>query len=71
MSHFWLDQKFPESLEEWQKSPLVHPYTCPNRDDGTHITNDRDLGVLKVVGPNELECPTCDWKQTVKNDFLN
>lgn len=56
------DFKFPESLEEWQESPMVHPYTCPNRDDGNHLET-RDLGVLTVVGLRDLKCDTCGYTQ--------
>lgn len=52
----------PGSLREWQASPLVHPYTCPNRSDGRH-TETRDLGMLDVTDTNTLECPTCGYTQ--------
>ena len=65
MSHFLYNEKFPETLQEWQESRLVHPYTCPHRGDGSH-TRTKDLGVLSVVDNHNLKCDDCGYTQYVK-----
>lgn len=40
----------------------VHPYTCPNRNDGRHLDNGVDLGCL-VATENGWVCPHCDYRQ--------
>lgn len=59
---------FPNTLQEWQDSPLVHPYTCPNRGDGNHVET-RDLGVLEVTGEGTLKCPSCGYTQEQLDGF--
>jgi hypothetical protein len=54
---------FPTNLDEWQASPMVHPYTCPNRSEPGHVTT-RDLGVLTVVEGTWLRCDSCGYEQT-------
>ena len=71
MSNFLFNEKFPESLKEWQESVLVHPYTCPNRGDGKHVENRRDLGILSVVGPRDLKCDTCGYVQHLEKVHFN
>ena len=67
---FLYNLPFPKTLQEWQESPLVHPYTCSNRGDGYHLENDRDLGVLEVTGPSTLYCPTCDYTQELDDERM-
>lgn len=61
-SPFW-QQPFPSNMREWQASHMVHPYTCPNRGDGQHVDNGRDLGVLTVIDDTHLICDSCGYEQ--------
>lgn len=61
---FWL-REFPTTLAEWQASPMVHPYTCPDRSSTEHYDNGRDRGVLTVVDESLLRCDVCGYEQTV------
>lgn len=50
------------ALNEWQRSGFVHPFTCPNRDDGHHVEQFGDVGVL-VATRDGWCCPSCSYTQ--------
>jgi hypothetical protein len=54
-----------ERLNEYQRCGWVHPFTCPNRDDGKH----RDEGVL-VAAVEGWYCPDCDYTQNWCHEFM-
>jgi len=56
------------SLNDYQRSGLMHPFTCPNRGDGQHRTTS-DLGVLSATTDGWM-CPNCDYTQSWAHDFM-
>lgn len=51
-----------EFLNNWQKNPRFHPYTCVYRGDGNHNMYDGDLGSL-LATENGWVCRDCDYTQ--------
>jgi hypothetical protein len=51
-----------EALNDWQTQRLGHPFTCPDRMDGTHPERFGDFGVL-VATTDGWVCPDCDYTQ--------
>jgi hypothetical protein len=50
-----------DSLNRYQESGLMHPYTCPNRGTG-HPDGAADRGVL-VATVDGWTCPDCTYTQ--------
>lgn len=47
----------------------IHPFTCPNRGDGSHRKAYGDLGAL-VATTRGWICPFCDYTQDWAHDFM-
>lgn len=54
-----------DALNAWQACGWVHPFTCPNRDDGRHF----DDSVLHA-DTTGWKCPFCKYIQTWAHDFM-
>lgn len=57
------------ALENWQRSGVVHPFTCPHRTDGAHEQRYGDLGAL-VPETSGWFCPDCGYSQLWCHDFM-
>jgi hypothetical protein len=52
-----------EALNERQRNPRFHPYTCGNRSAPGHVEREgQDVGQL-VATPQGWACPDCDYTQ--------
>jgi hypothetical protein len=56
------------SLLEYQQTGVMHPFTCPNRNDGGHELT-TDLGVL-VPTATGWACASCAYTQDWAHDFM-
>lgn len=52
-------------LNEWQAAGHVHPFTCPNRDDGKH-----EDGAVLVASTGGWFCPYCKYAQDWAHEFM-
>ena len=50
------------NLNHNQNRGVVHPFTCPNRDDGEHREFNGDLGALVATRRGWI-CPWCNYTQ--------
>ena len=51
------------ALNTFQNTDHIgHPFTCPNRGDGHHKNDGRDLGLLTATGRGWV-CYSCDYMQ--------
>jgi hypothetical protein len=64
----WTDEQI-NNLNEYQECNWVHPFTCPNRGDGKHIRNKRDLSVLTATKTGWI-CLCCGYTQNWAHDFM-
>jgi hypothetical protein len=55
------------NLHAWQRSPMSHPFTCPNRSDHPDVDNDSDMLIPTVRG---WICQFCDYTQDWAHDFM-
>jgi len=58
-----------DSLNEYQKDAIFHPFTCPNRGDGPHRETHNQLGLL-IATKDGWVCPDCFYTQTWAHDFM-
>lgn len=58
-----------KNLEEFQRSGVMHPFTCANRGEPGHFDNGVDHGVL-VPTVRGWICQCCDYKQNWAHDFM-
>jgi hypothetical protein len=56
-------------LNEFQNAGYVHPFTCPNRDEG-HGEFNGDKGAL-VATVRGWICPFCDYAQDWAHDGMD
>lgn len=65
----WTDEEV-DALNIWQASPNVHPFTCPNRGDGSHEeVEGEDLGQLLATEDGWV-CLDCDYEQKWAHAFM-
>jgi hypothetical protein len=58
-------------LRNWQRSPMVHPYTCRQRDDSHRWVEEfGDYGALLPTRRGWV-CLDCDYTQDWAYDFPN
>lgn len=57
------------ALNDFQRNGRMHPFTCPNRGDGNHRRDSRDLGLLEATA-NGWRCPDCDYTQQWAHPFM-
>jgi hypothetical protein len=55
-----------KKLNEYQRCDWVHPFTCPNRDDGKHAFDTLIAG----VDSRGWICAYCDYTQDWAHDFM-
>lgn len=56
-----------ESLNDYQKSRAIHPFTCGgNRTDEHHL----DREGLLVATEDGWVCPYCNYRQNWAHDFM-
>jgi hypothetical protein len=53
------------ALNRWQRIGWVHPYTCPNRDDGQHASD----AVLMATVRGWI-CPYCSHTQDWAAEYM-
>ena len=60
-----------EALNLYQRRSPMHPFTCPDRDDGNHAVLDGefDFGIL-VATPSGWICPDCDYRQEWAHNWM-
>ena len=58
-----------ETLAHNQMSGVLHPFTCPNRGDGSHREAYGDKGAL-VATVRGWICPFCDYTQDWAHAFM-
>ncbi len=51
-----------DALNATQRNGIIHPFTCPNRGNGTHVNHNGDLGALTAT-ENGWICLSCGYKQ--------
>lgn len=54
-----------EVLNGWQRSGVVHPFTCRHRGEDGHGVDD-----VLVAGPDGWHCPSCDYTQTWAHRYM-
>lgn len=57
------------NLNNYQKSGMFHPFTCPNRQDGNHRNIFGDKGAL-VATVDGWICPFCNYTQNWAYEFM-
>lgn len=65
----WTDEQVA-ALNRWQKSGVVHPFTCGNRDKSGHGWDREvgDYGVLEAT-PGGWVCRACGYRQPWAQSF--
>lgn len=58
-----------QNLLDFQQANYMHPFTCANRGDGSHIIVFGDLGTL-VPTVRGWVCLCCDYTQDWAHDFM-
>jgi hypothetical protein len=61
------------ALLEWQYRQDVHPFTCPNRDNGKHRLRrerDADLGALCPDETKGFLCLDCNYTQDWAYEYM-
>jgi hypothetical protein len=63
-----------EALNAWQRSPWVHPFTCPARGEPAHAEAAAAAGLdgegVLVAAIGGWTCPCCDYVQGWTHDFM-
>lgn len=59
------------SLNAYQVAGVMHPFTCGNRSERSHVwrDGDGDLGLLMAT-PAGWTCPQCDYTQDWAHGFM-
>ena len=60
-----------ESLNGFQKSGFMHPFTCPRDEDEKHLeTSDDFHDTILIATIDAWRCPTCDYTQDWAHSFM-
>jgi hypothetical protein len=55
--------------EDYLNFKAMHPFTCPNRGDGKHVSIGSDLGML-IPTVRGWICPFCEHTQNWAHSFM-